>query len=115
MFKVDGTRLIWRFDAQQPVSYTHLDVYKRQACETRVDDARIYAQRLRDEAGDVLYVINHSSAPLAVKLPQGEWACCDGLNAPDRLAPRAAAVCYTNVKDGVLELPALSVVCLRQS
>lgn len=85
------------------------------ACETRVDDARIYAQRLRDEASDVLYVINHSSAPLAVKLPQGEWACCDGLSAPDRLAPRAAAVCYANVKDGVLELPALSVVCLRQS
>lgn len=83
------------------------------ACRTHVDDMRIFAQRLRDEAGDALYVINHSSVALKVELPDGDWTCTDGLSAPNRLAPRAASKCIADIKAGVLELPALSLVCLR--
>ncbi len=83
------------------------------ACDTRVDDTRVYAQRLRDELGDALYVINHSSTPLRVRLPAGEWSFCAGLSAPDRLAPRSATACEACIDQGELELPALSLICLR--
>lgn len=83
------------------------------ACDTHTDDARLFAQRVRDDDGDALYLINHSSEVIDAKLPEGEWAFCEGLSAPDRLSPMGAGSCNICVRGGRVELPPLSFAYLR--
>lgn len=84
------------------------------AAGTETDDARIFAQRIRCEDGDGLYVINHAGVPVEAELPAGEWRCVDGLSAETRISPHGAKPCKAEIKNGSAILPALSVTFLMQ-
>ena len=90
------------------------------ACDTETGDERVRAQLTKSVEGKKrLYLINHSSSIIPVKLPEGEWSFTDGIAAKDRLSyanehTETVYSCSAEIKNQKIDLPPLSILCLNE-
>ena len=82
-------------------------------------DDRVFAVITRDGAGGLsLYIINHSSQALEVRLPQGGWATSEGIQGKGRITAMqqentAVSPCRAAITDNQMNLPPLSIHCIK--